>query len=247
MRISIWQQFSSNHSASFTIVGTFKSAEDAERTASFLRGIVQQISTYWRQLPPDEREALWKRMYNYREQPLESTPIEQALSRELNVEWSKNIEGQPRAIDWIPTDAELADGAVKVMDNHVFIKNIGRTWVGSEPFETLLRREAISVVGNYEVPKSGAEFFGVRIRCHAPDDRTATRLMVDFRETGENTGDFRLDRLILMDGLLIRHDLDLTYTGWPLASRNPWEIVPIALEYLRSQGCTNIRYEFYQA
>ena len=29
MRVSIWQQFSSNHSADFTLVGEFKSAADA--------------------------------------------------------------------------------------------------------------------------------------------------------------------------------------------------------------------------
>jgi len=44
MRLSIWQQFSSNHSANFEIVGTFKTEELAHQAAEELREISRAIA-----------------------------------------------------------------------------------------------------------------------------------------------------------------------------------------------------------
>src|SRR5258708_2887023 len=111
MRISIWQQFSSNHSADFIIVGTFNSVSEAEQSAKMLRGILRRIASYWQQLPPDEANVLWKQG--------EITPVEREISHELGVEWSKRIRlnDQLRSIDWIPWDADKAADAVTVLDH----------------------------------------------------------------------------------------------------------------------------------
>ena len=53
MRISIWQQFSSNHSSSFTIIGTFENSEAAQRAAIEFRAILEKI-VGWYQEPSHE-------------------------------------------------------------------------------------------------------------------------------------------------------------------------------------------------
>lgn len=43
MRISIWQQFSSNHSASYTVIGKFQDAQAAEEAVEILQEILQEL------------------------------------------------------------------------------------------------------------------------------------------------------------------------------------------------------------
>jgi hypothetical protein len=43
MRVSIWQQFSSNHSSFFTVAGIFKTVELAEKATHELRSIIKTI------------------------------------------------------------------------------------------------------------------------------------------------------------------------------------------------------------
>ena len=40
MKLSVWQQFSSNHSASFTVVGEFESAQKAQQAAAEIRRLI---------------------------------------------------------------------------------------------------------------------------------------------------------------------------------------------------------------
>jgi hypothetical protein len=51
MKRSIWQQFSSNHSASFQAVGEFKAIEEASVAVELLRSILLRIHD-WRNKNP---------------------------------------------------------------------------------------------------------------------------------------------------------------------------------------------------
>jgi hypothetical protein len=44
MKLTIWQQFSSNHSATYTIVGVFPSPEAAKAAGEKIRNIVERIA-----------------------------------------------------------------------------------------------------------------------------------------------------------------------------------------------------------
>ena len=44
MKISIWQQFSSNHSANFELVGQFPTVEEAEKAYAILLDILTVIA-----------------------------------------------------------------------------------------------------------------------------------------------------------------------------------------------------------
>lgn len=46
MRISIWQQFSSNHSSGFTVVGEFATRSEAENAANKIREILYRLKDW---------------------------------------------------------------------------------------------------------------------------------------------------------------------------------------------------------
>ena len=59
MKITVWQQFSSNHSSRFTIVGVFNTLTVAENAAAEIRGILQKIQQ-WHEDNPEKSEALYE-------------------------------------------------------------------------------------------------------------------------------------------------------------------------------------------
>ncbi len=273
-RIVIWRQFSGNHSASFVIVGTFESKLAANRTAEKIRDILRRIARYWQQLPPDEASGLWERIH-YKG---EIAPVEREISRELDVEWSKDIrrEMQPHGIDWIPRDPDKAVEAVTVLDNHVFIESIGDTDVGAEPFETLLRRDALSVSGNYETIENttvaGTGLLRVSVSCLAPDQATVQALLsnitvstwiprtsgggwpLPFELTWEeyHRGEYAPEPdMSIGDDQIRLYCATLDIQGLEmrytaLTFWNPKELVESLVSYLSAHGCLDIRYIFSQ-
>jgi uncharacterized lipoprotein YehR (DUF1307 family) len=57
MKLSIWQQFSSNHSANFTTVGQFESAEWAQEALKEVQEIIQNIA-WWHEHIQDADNAI---------------------------------------------------------------------------------------------------------------------------------------------------------------------------------------------
>ncbi len=242
MKISIWRQFSSNHSASFQMVGTFDSVEKAMEAAEHIRHILREIATYWQNLPAEDREARWDR------QPEEITPIEQALSQRYGVEWSRNAySGEPHRIDWIPADPERTVQAVLQFEHCVFMENIGNTDVGTEPFETLLRKWGASIAAWREVEGT---LISMTTTCLAPDEDTAERLL---GEVEVITSDDEFAR----QGVVIGHAL-MGYSNRSAIRREGRKLIyplnalllesinhfPMFFAYLRENGCTEIEYQF---
>ena len=77
MRVLIWQQFSSNHSACYTVVGEFQSVEAAHSAAETILRIVKQAGD-WTITDGD-----------YGEEP---TPIEQEYGRQYGFDWKQRID-----------------------------------------------------------------------------------------------------------------------------------------------------------
>lgn len=83
MRLSLWQQFSSNNSAHFTIVGVFESPEIATNRAKQLDDVMQRIGN-WHQEHPDESEELWERGGGI-------TDVEKAVAEEYKIDWPNPV------------------------------------------------------------------------------------------------------------------------------------------------------------
>src|SRR5258706_3866109 len=94
MRVSLWQQFSSNHSAGFSLVAEFKSIEEAEKAHSAILAIISAIAKYYEEHWEELDKALRK------EGMVAPTPIERDLARQYNLlSWDYSV-------DWASTEAD---------------------------------------------------------------------------------------------------------------------------------------------
>src|SRR6266498_1068126 len=90
MRVAIWQQFSSNHSARFTVVGRFDTPTKADGAAHELKHILQVIAD-WYNVHPELIKAWDTRSSQNAPAPTEP---EMQFSQQYGVDWSKT------SIDW---------------------------------------------------------------------------------------------------------------------------------------------------
>ena len=106
MKLTIWQQFSSNHSSGFSVVGKFKSVEEANKAADELRAIIKAIRYDTSPVSPADGEDNLYRSYD----PL--TEKEVAIGNYYDIEWKIHI-------DWAVGDENVAqfDNYVVVSDN----------------------------------------------------------------------------------------------------------------------------------
>lgn len=129
MKLSIWQQFSSNHSGDYHIVGEFNSVDQAIETAATLRRLLREIDTW-----NGEHSNEWKlRVPN---------PVEQRIASEYGFDWKESL-------DWLfpQTRNYYVEWARQEPEEHVeqwerlVIVNafIGETWETGHQFANLFR------------------------------------------------------------------------------------------------------------
>jgi hypothetical protein len=163
MHVFIWQQFSSNHSASFTAVGKFRTPEEADRAAANIRDILRQLEQ-WRQLN-DPTGQLWFDRIELGE----TTPIERELAREYAVDW-------PHGVSWFywmwyPGVTE----PVMVFDRYVIIENpFWEVRYTPQPFDNLLKRFGGEVAVAVTESRSHLDTdYVIDLRFAAPTEATA--------------------------------------------------------------------------
>src|SRR5215475_13956899 len=120
MRISIWQQFASNHSNSFIVVGRFQTVEQAQQAYQSIRSVLQHlregylaVSYPLTKLPGDD--------YSYY-----PTPIDVDAFRSYNI--------LPRKmIDWVSYDyrGDFLEETLQIYDRHIYVSAFG--YAGYEP------------------------------------------------------------------------------------------------------------------
>lgn len=182
MRIAIWQQFSSNHSNNFTVVGTFASPDRAAEVAAEIRHILRTVAAYWKRIgEEDPQQQLWIKATiggGY------VTPPEVDFSQKYGVHWCKDGDIET-TIDWIRWDEDKAQEAVQLFLNSVFVGNqglgFGQSNVGVKPFDDILRKLGgeVAVDGELTGP------ILTTVVCDATDQDTAKQVM-DTIEIQEN-------------------------------------------------------------
>lgn len=152
MRISLWQQFSSNHSARFTVVGLFENALAAKAAADELKDIVDEIAE-WQDDHPNE----WELFSQFLELP---TPVERQIARRYAVEWNAY------PLDW-PVEGQ---GQVNCFDRLVFIDS-GDTYAGATPLDGLINKMGGQVLidGCPTADALDSQKIKVTLDCHALD------------------------------------------------------------------------------
>lgn len=246
MRVFIWQQFSSNHSARFTVVGEFETPDAARKAAGELNHILTTIKQWY--LDPENEDAL-AALNEMEELPL--SPPEIGFSQQYDVEWSEY------GLDWIWPDDQM-QRLVTAVDRLVFVTS-GDTWLGAKPVDSLVEHLGgmAMVDGSVGAGEAGdLSKISVDLACMAPDSATAeavVREVNNYFEVAEqnheemfNTpwrdyNDARSFEYSTVSGKVWRDGERLRFEGL-----NFWHIgygLPGLIAYLRDKGCTNIEYK----
>ena len=180
MKLTIWQQFSSNHSGFFWIVGRFETVPDAQAAYNELREILFDIDKWHRDNPEAIQEA-WQ-SGNYK-----SLPPEQTYATKYQVEWPHTIDwtswasyGYYSDADAQQNSAKLIDAAIRTVGCNVFVSNPHQTWMTVEPFQGILGSLGAETVG-YDLDIVESEKiedikFRVVFSFSAPDPSMADRI-----------------------------------------------------------------------
>ncbi len=177
MRISLWQQFSSNHSAGYWVIGTFKTVDEAQHAYREMRGILEKLE-----------QAM-------RENPSTYTEMEQAIAKQYQIEWTSSIDWWPD-YEWakranpeavIEPNRSLIVAALSNVGNLVTVSNPWETWMSWQPFKALLEHFGAEISGFDHYLSQDTRFFASHtikpdFRFTAPDVVTADEL-----ETAINT------------------------------------------------------------
>ena len=159
MKVLVWEQFSSNHSANFTIVGTFDSASTAQKVANTLRDDIRRIIDWY-----SHNES-------YRHQVLNlETPNPTPVEKDIATRYGINHE---QVIDFL-ANSRYHDDMVKVFKNHVFVSNGNvETFTGPSLFDQLMMKLGADIALEVE----GAEAALVDISCEVPNEKLGKEVM----------------------------------------------------------------------
>jgi hypothetical protein len=220
MKITLWQQFSSNHSGYFSIVGVFDTPEKAKKAADELAKIIKTIQD-WHKNNPDKSDAWYARWASGDEYPAPLSEIEENLAKKYDVRW-------PNGIDWFD------DAKIEIIRDHIvhMTTEFQVDW-GPQPFDQIIAR-----LGGYGLVtgmSNGGEPDGsiwIKLSCTAPDEATAIKIaeskpaFIDFDKTIQHVR---------------RYDAKLHF-GWEWYE-STWKLEKL-IDELQQQNCTDIEYSF---
>ncbi len=244
MRLSVWQQFSSNHSARFTVVGQFISPEAAQKAADELTRMMATIQKWY--ADPQHPERL-EAAETGSLMPPSDPEIE--FSKQYGVDWGEY------GIDWFWLDE--SERAITNVDKLVFV-NGPESDLGPKPADQLIARLGGQALidgtrEGYEGPFSTVK---IDVSCVAPNLATAERIAKEFRDyqilrqDSREAGDtfktpwqgycqrFEVSSVlsggVRCDGLRVYfEELSIWHLGYGL---------PGLLNYLKDNGCVDIEY-----
>lgn len=244
MKVTIWQQFNSNHSSSYTVVGQFDTTETAQRA---YRAFYQLFTGILQERASTPHDIM--------------TPAERSFSQDHNIRW------EAEGIDWLRRTT-LFENHLNQSEQIVFISTgWGETWQLPEPIIEALK--ALGVQHIYIIDYDQADFT-VRLTCIAPDQRRAVSItqavntvlatvdapitvdLEDLEDREERTIDWAQPQA---NGFIQFEDYNLS--GGEPATYTPDNRVSIAVcfttlhlglpamvQWLKMLGCTDIAYTF---
>lgn len=239
MRVSLWQQFSSNHSSGYTVVGQFESAGAALKAGEQLRDILTQIAAWHEQY--FEQHGVY---FGAHHVPPPPTPIEEQLAQQYAIEWDWE-----QGVDWAKRTDE-ASQRVRVSDKLVVVSSLLTHYL-EQPFSALIEQmggEAFVATD----PETAETQVLVTVMCAAPDEATSNTLKAVleayFRSIVERpyrivppwSEDWRKNASggeVHVEGTTIQ--LRELHIGLP-------DTLDLIMDYLRGKGCQNIEYRLLE-
>jgi hypothetical protein len=155
MRVSIWQQWASNHSSWFSLVGKFATAQDAQRAGQEVRRIIRRFAEL-------EHEHQWEYYPYLSEEEFAQLKTLLGLGYEITYKYSYHY-----LPEWATANEVELHFFVTVIDEHVFLCDRGYSGDGNGPgpFASILLNLGAEVLDD--------TYSRVSITCRAPDEETA--------------------------------------------------------------------------
>jgi hypothetical protein len=230
MKISIWQQFSSNHSASFDLVGKFQTPEAAELAAKSIQHLLNTVRA-WYEKNYSEAE-FEERLANERVLPL--TPPEDEFRKQYGLlEWQWT-----NSVDWATAAYE---DHVRVFGELIVLYNASETWIGSEPFDDLLLKLGAVQVDSC-VEGVDARELTIDLTCIAPNEAKAVQIMQTLLDTEPLSNGTERTLIKLPNGAATRYEGKIVKDGSQVKfTELPTGILSSLMTYLESQGCTEFQ------
>lgn len=231
MKISIWQQFSSNHSGFFWVVGTFNTTNDADKAFNEIRDMLFEIDRWHR----DNRDYRSDQENNA---TLELFPPEKAFAKKYQVEWTIPIDWtgwasyqyQHEGFDAQKAASNLIDDAVQIVGRSLIVSNPHQTWMTVQPFKGILDSLGAETIGyDLDLTESGEiDNFTLHtcIKFSAPDNDMADSIEKAIKtylegelDAVNNPPPWRDDsenyeKVLGKESLLKREQLDLILAHW---------------------------------
>ena len=239
MRLTLWQQFSSNHSSNFTVVGQFASPKQAESAAAEIKHILETIGAWWEQYSDDREQDAVER--NLRQNKALSPP-ELMFREQYGIGWTQySQEKWEYPLDWVL--GRWASEAVMVYRDLVFITPSNNTWAGEKPFDLILQKLGAVIAVDCE------DKCDVRLKVEgvAQDEAEAERISTLIRvypersivvvpSFGMTAGKFE------RDGRRLRFsDIHLVFAN---IGHNIEDNFAKLIMFLEAQGVTDVQYHF---
>jgi hypothetical protein len=112
MKVSIWQQFSSNNSTDYMVVGEFQRASQAKAARELLITMLKDIAEWHRS--QNTETTIDPRVFN------ELTPIELVYQQRLGSTWEEGI-------NWIPRYETVIEEYIEQVDNILIAQTMSHT------------------------------------------------------------------------------------------------------------------------
>lgn len=231
MRISVWQQFSSNHSGYFTIVGTFENEDAAYRAAKELKEIMRTIDEWYERNPEADRE-LWRQ--------IDPPPC----PREVEI-------GKKYGIDWQAASDYWRTYNIKVL-SRIVLFDAYETQSDNRPIIQIMQKLGGQVVHQYGLDTDGLfASFSVKLTCTAVNEEMARSIyeaVKSYLSSPKNTAPpWSTQKPDYFD---VPDEGVVELKGRELEFKIRFEMLEqnllAMIAYLQSKGCENIQYTFVQ-
>jgi hypothetical protein len=243
VRVSIWQQFSSNHSNDFTLIGEFETTDEAEQIAKRLLDMLRAIRA--------DHDA----------QPVQPLEMDEPTQTEIRY-------GQLYGVEWVTTldwiaEGEALNAQVVHYDNLVFVDSLGAAW-NPFPLDELLDQWGKRVLVETAM---GDNSIVADVHCLVPDPEPLVLALDTYlkaREKGYQTGQWmEIDPPWLPFGTPVSAPglrENAVYHVWQgsieessmhlhlsnLFFLAPGYGLPALIAYLKVNGGTDIQYNLYE-
>jgi hypothetical protein len=190
MQITIWQQWASNHSGFFWVVGIFETVDAAQTAYTEMREMLFEIDKWHREHREESAAA-------HRAGNIEPLPPEKEYAQKYSVMWPTTIDWSNWAgyglqdypgfedFDAQKQAAELITRAVHIVGRNVVVGTPDQTWMTTQPFEGILAHLGAETIG-YDfkfIESEASKGFGffTRMSFTVPDSVVADRLEAAIR------------------------------------------------------------------